>query len=387
MTRKALDRLPERGPVAADPASHAAPRPVALREPPAREGGPSLSPDNVIRLVPARRGAQYAPAIAPDPSLRIGPASRLPSRRALFFSLSLAAHAALYVPFHRVPQPMASIGVEAISVEIVLGATDEAGQKPDRGTAAISAPPPVAPAIAQQGPRVPEAPAPPVAADPPAEIAAVQPAEAREAAAPSSGQAAEPAALAPPVATAEPPIVAAQTEAAATEPPPAHTDRASVTAPPPPKSVASPPPKPSPASLRQRVREQRREPSRAAKRKAAHPTAREAASTAPASRAAGGVGHGRSDPDTNYRGLVAAHLARHKRFPPEALGRGDHGRAVVSFSLDGTGRVTSARLVSGTGVPSLDGESVAMVRRASPFPAPPHGRPMSFTVPINFQLR
>jgi hypothetical protein len=36
---------------------------------------------------------------------------------------------------------------------------------------------------------------------------------------------------------------------------------------------------------------------------------------------------------------------------------------------------------------SLDQEVEAMVRRASPFPAPPAGHAMTFTVPVSFQLR
>jgi len=59
----------------------------------------------------------------------------------------------------------------------------------------------------------------------------------------------------------------------------------------------------------------------------------------------------------------------------------------VSFSIDGSGRVTSVRLVRGTGAPSLDREAQAMPRKASPFPAPPSGKTMNFTVPVNFRPR
>ena len=102
---------------------------------------------------------------------------------------------------------------------------------------------------------------------------------------------------------------------------------------------------------------------------------------------ANGVGRGRSDADSNYRGLVAAHLARYKRFPTDARSRGDQGVASVAFSLDTGGRVSSVALVRGSGVASLDQEVQAMVHRASPFPAPPSGRPMSFTVPVSFRLQ
>jgi hypothetical protein len=46
-----------------------------------------------------------------------------------------------------------------------------------------------------------------------------------------------------------------------------------------------------------------------------------------------------------------------------------------------------SRLAHSAGIASLDQEVQAMVRRASPFPAPPAGHAMTFTVPVSFQLR
>ncbi len=83
---------------------------------------------------------------------------------------------------------------------------------------------------------------------------------------------------------------------------------------------------------------------------------------------------------------MAAHLARFKRFPAEARARGERGSAMVSFALDGNGRVSSVRLARASGSKPLDQEVIAMVNRASPFPAPPDGRPKSFTAPVSFQL-
>jgi protein TonB len=108
---------------------------------------------------------------------------------------------------------------------------------------------------------------------------------------------------------------------------------------------------------------------------------------ATASPSASGVGIGRSGNDTNYRGLVFAHLARHKQFPADARGRGEQGSAMIGFSLDGGGRVTRVSLVRSSGFPSLDQEAQAMVRRASPFPAPPDGRAVSFTAPASFRIQ
>ena len=105
-----------------------------------------------------------------------------------------------------------------------------------------------------------------------------------------------------------------------------------------------------------------------------------------ASAPAGSIGRGRMAGDANYQGLVAARLARFKRYPPEARRRREHGSAVISFVIDGTGRVASVRLVRATGFGALDDEAQAMVRRASPFPPPPRGAEMTFSAPVSFRL-
>jgi periplasmic protein TonB len=102
--------------------------------------------------------------------------------------------------------------------------------------------------------------------------------------------------------------------------------------------------------------------------------------------AANSIGRGRMAGDANYQGLVAARLARLKRYPPDARRRREQGSALVSFVIGATGRVSSVRLVRGTGFAALDEEVQAMVRRASPFPAPPRGAEMSFTAPVSFRL-
>ena len=85
--------------------------------------------------------------------------------------------------------------------------------------------------------------------------------------------------------------------------------------------------------------------------------------------------------------MVAAHLRATSNIRPTARAPAPQGVATVSFAIDGGGRVTSARLASGSGNRGIDQEVVAMVRRASPFPAPPDGRGRNFTVPVRFNLR
>ncbi len=116
--------------------------------------------------------------------------------------------------------------------------------------------------------------------------------------------------------------------------------------------------------------------------KATRSRTKDKSSASKASVAASGVGRGRSAATTNYRGIVGAHLARYKRHT-----HGNNGTATVAFHLNGSGRVTSVKLARSSGVAGIDQEAVSMVRRASPFPPPPDGRAMSFTVPLRFVVQ
>ncbi len=88
-----------------------------------------------------------------------------------------------------------------------------------------------------------------------------------------------------------------------------------------------------------------------------------------------------------YRSSVIGHLASFKRYPPAARARGAQGNPAVSFSIDASGRVDSVSLTRASGDPDIDAEIVAMVRRASPFPAPPPGAPHVFSAGVNFRLQ
>jgi colicin import membrane protein len=63
------------------------------------------------------------------------------------------------------------------------------------------------------------------------------------------------------------------------------------------------------------------------------------------------------------------------------------GSGRVTFSLNGSGQVTSVSVGGRTGVASLDAELAAMVRRANPFPKPPNGQSMTFSVPVSFRMQ
>lgn len=91
-----------------------------------------------------------------------------------------------------------------------------------------------------------------------------------------------------------------------------------------------------------------------------------------------------------WQATVQRYLNRHKRYPRGARSRGEEGTVQLSFAIDASGRVLSAKVARSSGYPELDAEVLAMVRRASPLPAPPEEiaeARMRLSVPVNFSLR
>ncbi|NOJ42259.1 TonB family protein [Bradyrhizobium australiense] len=92
----------------------------------------------------------------------------------------------------------------------------------------------------------------------------------------------------------------------------------------------------------------------------------------------------------SYRQMVAAHLQRFKQYPPAAKAAGQQGTARVNFTLSRNGAVLSASLGGSSGHSALDAETLAMVRRAQPFPAFPADvkqSSMPFSAPVAFYIR
>ena len=84
----------------------------------------------------------------------------------------------------------------------------------------------------------------------------------------------------------------------------------------------------------------------------------------------------------SWRAAIVAHLNQHKRYPGSGA-----GISTITFSIDRSGKVLSARLLRSSGNAALDAEAVAMARRASPLPKPPAGIAgdnLSLTVPVRF---
>lgn len=366
------------------------------RDEAATSDAPEVDHNNVVPFVRGRREPAAVPAIPVSPADRVmGALATSRWRLAAFVICSAAVHAALYLPFIREPEPMASIGEIAITAEIVLGASTPAGVAARAGDAEASPTPAQEPEpkpkpepepeVATAEPQPPE-PQPTETQQPEAQQVAELPKQEEQPAVKPQA----PVEPAPEVQEAPAEIQAVPQEAPTAELQTAARPEMATESKPAPPAVKPAPPvaKPSPKKPEEtRKPAAKPEPKREERRVASRGERNDSRSTAPESRAASGFGRGRSDLNTNYRGLVAAHLARFKQFPTDARSRGDSGSATVAFSLSGGGGVTSVRLVRATGVGSLDQEATAMVRRASPFPAPPDGRSVSFTVPVSFRIR
>ncbi len=87
-----------------------------------------------------------------------------------------------------------------------------------------------------------------------------------------------------------------------------------------------------------------------------------------------------------WRQRVLAHLARYKVYPESARERGIRGRTGIAFTLTGSGAVASVSIASSSGAAILDQATLAMVRRAQPFPPNPAGGSASFTAGVNYNL-
>jgi periplasmic protein TonB len=93
----------------------------------------------------------------------------------------------------------------------------------------------------------------------------------------------------------------------------------------------------------------------------------------------------RSNVIPRWLSLVSAQIERNKRYPDDA--KNDRGIVQISFSIDQQGRVLSSHLVTTSGSSALDREALALIKRAQPFPPPPPGATLSFTVPVKFNTR
>lgn len=185
----------------------------------------------------------------------------------------------------------------------------------------------------------------------------------------------------PPTPLMEKPVVEAPPEKK-TEPTPPPPEQAKVE----PERPKPTPVKPKPTPVRKEVKKKPSETTPAPQTTAA-PRAEQQAARAAAAATAGAAAAAALP---SYRDRLAAHLQRYKEYPSEAKSMGKQGVAMLSFTVSRNGQVLGSRLAGSSGVPALDAETMAMIRRAQPLPSfPPEmtQASLSFTVPIRFSIR
>lgn len=84
----------------------------------------------------------------------------------------------------------------------------------------------------------------------------------------------------------------------------------------------------------------------------------------------------------SYEALVFSALAKAKGIGHRM---GVPGTAGVRFSVDAAGKLVAVELFQWSGIPELDAEALAVVRRAS-FPPPPPGAQRTFLANVNFEV-
>lgn len=92
----------------------------------------------------------------------------------------------------------------------------------------------------------------------------------------------------------------------------------------------------------------------------------------------------------NWTSQLVSRLERHKRYPSEAQSRGETGVVRLAFSVDRGGGVHNVRIVGSSGSSLLDRETLSLVARASPLPAPPtelSGSQIAVVVPIRYNMQ
>ena len=90
-----------------------------------------------------------------------------------------------------------------------------------------------------------------------------------------------------------------------------------------------------------------------------------------------------------YGGQLGRAIAKHKAYPKIAQMRGWEGEVMLDLKIDGSGNVLSAKVKDSSGHDALDNQALEMVKKASPFPAPPsalRSRTFNITVPVSFKL-
>jgi protein TonB len=180
------------------------------------------------------------------------------------------------------------------------------------------------------------------------------------------------------------------------EPPPPEPPPPEPVEEPPPEPVSEvvaeppPPPKPKPPPQPRTVRIERPAPPRPVEAAAPPPSMPAPPAPVAAVPAPGSSVSRPSNAMPTWQSQLLAHIRRHKNYPRAAMIRRQEGATLVRFALDRKGKVLSYRLERSSGHAILDEETLDLIRRAQPLPAPPPEMPddrIELVVPVQYSLR
>lgn len=110
---------------------------------------------------------------------------------------------------------------------------------------------------------------------------------------------------------------------------------------------------------------------------------------AEAAPAQGSVAQAIQTPASWQRSLMA-HLGRHKSYPKDARSRNLQGDVKLRIVIERSGKVISAQVVQGSGVPAIDTAALEMIQRASPVPPLPgsvKASQVEIVAPLRYRLK
>jgi len=92
----------------------------------------------------------------------------------------------------------------------------------------------------------------------------------------------------------------------------------------------------------------------------------------------------------SYSTTVTKAISKQKRYPRIAQMRGWQGEIIAILEIDGQGNLINSKIEKTSGFKILDKEVIAMIKRATPLPAPPmelKSKILKINVPISFKLQ
>lgn len=90
-----------------------------------------------------------------------------------------------------------------------------------------------------------------------------------------------------------------------------------------------------------------------------------------------------------WRAALVSHIQKFKKYPDESKKRGEYGLTVASFEIDRKGKLLRSKLIKRTCFDDLNDETIAMLKRAEPFPPVPETlkrERMNFSVPMRYSI-